>query len=53
MKRIYIFMAVLFLVACNEKKNEPNVKCDEACQQQYKDMYKTPPKSDRSKDKGF
>jgi hypothetical protein len=44
MKLLAILIAALMLFACSDKKDD-----------KYKrpDMYKTPPPSDRSKDKGF
>jgi hypothetical protein len=44
MKWLAILMAAFMLVACSDKKDDKDKKPD---------MYKTPPPSDRSKDKGF
>lgn len=49
MKPFLVFVAAMFMVACSDKGND----ADAERQRHLQDMYKTPPKSDRSKDKGF
>ncbi|MEI7995187.1 MAG: hypothetical protein WCH01_09830 [Methylococcaceae bacterium] len=49
MKWLAILMMGVMLVACSDKNDE----ADAERQKKLGNMYKTPPKSDRSKDKGF
>lgn len=49
MKWFLIVIAATFLVACSDKKDEANAER----KQSLEHMYKTPPKSDRSKNEGF
>jgi hypothetical protein len=50
MKPLLIFMFAVLLVGCGNKKEEETEK---QRKEKLEKMYKTPPPSDRSKDKGF
>jgi hypothetical protein len=49
MKWFLIVIAATFLVACSDKKDEADAERKKSLDH----MYKTPPKSDRSKNEGF
>ena len=49
MNLVLIFVTTMFLVACSDKSNDAHAEREK----HLHDMYKIPPKSDRSKDKGF
>ena len=49
MKLLLILLLSLSLVGCGNKKEET----DKARKEKVDNMYKTPPPSDRSKDKGY
>jgi len=49
MRWLSIFLLSLFLVGCGNKKEET----DKERKEKADNMYKTPPPSDRSKDKGY
>lgn len=50
MKWLLMIMAAALLTGCADKKDEA---ADAERQKHLTEMYKTPPPSDRSKDKGF
>jgi uncharacterized protein YcfL len=49
MKWLFVFLLALSLVGCSNKEEET----DKQRQEKVDKMYKTPPPSDRSKDKGY
>jgi hypothetical protein len=49
MKLFFIVLLSLFVIGCGNKKEESDKERKEKADQ----MYKTPPPSDRSKDKGY
>jgi hypothetical protein len=49
MKLIIAFVALAFLVACSNKDE----RADAERQKKLENMYKVPPKADRSKNKGY
>lgn len=50
MKWLAIILAFSFLTACDDSKKE---EADKERQKKLENMYRTPPPSDRSKDKGY